>query len=257
MSRRSRSLLLWLALVVVCGLSATPASGAWRSISTMVYDDGGRICRNIAHFSMAHQLPSVTVRIVDITADPDIVVTPTRTLNLRFSPTPELFGPDPAFTEPYHYSGNFRVPMDPRPVAGHTVRLIFKDAGGTTSTVNETVQSCTLGTTFGGFFSPVSNPPTLNPATAGTTIKLKFRLYGNRGTNIFSEAPTFAPIPCTTSDSTPAFDPTTASGSLSYRSDLDRYTYAWNAPAGLSGCYSFWFRTFRDGLTHRALFSFG
>ena len=58
MRRRSRPVLLLLALLFVCGLSATtPAFGAWRSISTMVYDDGGRTCRNIAHFSMAHQLP--------------------------------------------------------------------------------------------------------------------------------------------------------------------------------------------------------
>ena len=256
MTRRRRHAIVLLAAASVYGAAVVPAVGAWRSISTIVYDDGGRTCRNIAHFSLAHELASTTVKITDITADPDIVVTPVKTLNMRFSPTPELFGPDPAFSAPYHFSGNFRVPMDPRPAAGHIVRLRFNDGSGIFSSVDETVQSCTLGTTFVGFTSPVANPPTLNPATAGNAIKLKFGLNGNQGTNIFSEAPTFAPIPCTTGDSTPAYEATPASGSLSYRADLDRYTYSWNSPVGLTGCYSFWFRTRRDGLTHRALFSF-
>ena len=256
MSRPYRHAVVVLATAIVSGLALVPATGAWRSISTIVYDDGGRTCRNIAHFSLAHELPSTKVKITDITADPDVVVTPLKTLNLRFSPTPELFGPDPSFTAPYHYSGNFRVPMDPRPAAGHTVRIRFVDGSGITSTVDETVQSCTLGTTFVGFTSPVSNPPTVNQVAGGSAVSLRFGLNGNQGTSIFSEAPTFAPMPCTSSGVTPAYQPSAASGSLTYRADLDRYTYTWNSPSGLNGCYSFWFRTKRDGLTHRALFRF-
>jgi hypothetical protein len=253
---RRRAIVMLMAASACVAAVIPPAFGAWRSISTIVYDDGGRTCRNIAHFSLAHELATTKVKITDITADPDIVVTPLKTLNLRFSPTPELFGPDPAFTAPYHYSGNFRVPMDPRPAAGHIVRLRFNDGSGVTSSVDETVQSCTLGTTFVGFTAPVANPPTVNQVADGSSISLKFGLNGNQGTSIFSESPRFAPMPCTTSGATPAYQPTLASGSLTYRADLDRYTYAWNSPQGLSGCYSFWFRTKRDGLTHRALFNF-
>ena len=83
---------------------------------------------------------------------------------------------------------------------------------------------------FSGFFAPVDNPPVLNVVKAGQGIPVKFSLDGNQGLNIFETGyPKSQQIACDTA--APADDiqatVTAGSGSLSYNSSTDQYTYGW------------------------------
>src|SRR6185295_6038373 len=54
---------------------------------------------------------------------------------------------------------------------------------------------------FTGFFQPVDNLPTLNVASAGSAIPVKFSLGGNQGLNIFAAGyPASSPIDCDAND---------------------------------------------------------
>jgi hypothetical protein len=239
---------------------STPAEAGWRSINTLNYDDGGRACTNAVRFSLAHFDQKVRVKITNTTPEPDVIVHPLTTRKLYFAPVPDLFGD---FGEPYLYSRNLQLSLNPQPQPGDELLINFRNApggSGASSSVTETVEDCTEGPHFKGFDTPIVNPdfvPALNPATPGTTVKLSFSLLGDRGLSIFTEGPTFAPIPCAPTDTTPAYQPTLAKGGLRYRTATDRYLFRWRAPADLAGCYAFWFRNVDDGLTHRALFDFG
>ena len=82
---------------------------------------------------------------------------------------------------------------------------------------------------FTGFFSPVDNPPTLNTATAGQAIPVKFALGGNRGLAIFASGyPKATIMTCGTGATDPVEElvPATTSG-LTYDATLDRYQYTW------------------------------
>ena len=51
--------------------------------------------------------------------------------------------------------------------------------------------------TFTGFFSPVDNVPTVNVASAGNSIPVKFSLAGNWGLNVFAPGfPASQPMTC-------------------------------------------------------------
>ena len=240
-------------------VASTPAEAGWRSINTLNYDDGGRACTNAVRFSLAHFDQKVRVKITNTTPEPDVIVHPLSTRKLYFAPVPDLFGD---FGEPYLYSRNLQLSLDPQPQPGDELLINFSNApggSGARSSVTETVEDCTEGPHFKGFDAPIVNPeldPAVNPATPGTTVKLSFSLLGDRGLSIFTEGPTFAPIPCTAADTTPAYQPTPAKGSLRYRTAIDRYIFRWRTPADLLGCYAIWFRNIDDGLTHRALFDF-
>jgi len=63
-----------------------------------------------------------------------------------------------------------------------TFTVTAKDVAGNTATKSVTYK---VGLKFAGFYSPVSNPPTLNKQTAGNTEPFKFNVYNN-GTEITS-----------------------------------------------------------------------
>ena len=97
---------------------------------------------------------------------------------------------------------------------------------------------------FSGFFGGIRNPPTLNPANAGSTVSLTFSLSGNWGLNVFaSDFPksqqinctTKAPIGSATSTATPPGNP------FSYNATTDRYTYPWKTlkPSYTGTCRQF------------------
>ncbi len=51
--------------------------------------------------------------------------------------------------------------------------------------------------TLTGFFSPVDNLPTVNVASAGSSIPVKFSLAGNWGLNVFAPgSPASQPMTC-------------------------------------------------------------
>jgi hypothetical protein len=83
--------------------------------------------------------------------------------------------------------------------------------------------------TFTGFFSPVDNLPTVNTATAGQGIPVKFSLGANRGLAIFASGYPRALIMSCTSGSTDAIEETVAASSsaLTYDATTNRYQYTW------------------------------
>jgi len=140
--------------------------------------------------------------------------------------------------------------------------------GTTTVTVSATDSSHNVGTStftvtvlfdFTGFFSPVSNPPTLNVVNAGRAIPVKFSLSGNKGPNILdANSPQSGSIAC--DGSAPVVDLTdtlTAGGSsLSYDASADQYIYVWKTDSSWAGSCRQLVVTLKDGTSHTANFKF-
>ncbi|HEV2798987.1 MAG TPA: immunoglobulin-like domain-containing protein [Pyrinomonadaceae bacterium] len=123
--------------------------------------------------------------------------------------------------------------------------------------------SCTFTVTvlyrFAGFFSPISNLPTINTVKAGSAIPIKFSLSGNKGLNIFAaDSPASGVIACNSTD--PAVDltqiDTTGASTLTYDAGSDRYHYNWKTQKAWEGTCRQLVVTLKDGTEHRANFKF-
>ena len=91
---------------------------------------------------------------------------------------------------------------------------------------------------FTGFFQPVDNLPTLNVASAGSAIPVKFSLGGNQGLNIFAAGyPASSPIQCDASEPGAAIEETVNAGgsSVSYDAATGQYTYVWKTQRAWKG----------------------
>ncbi|HEX8889942.1 MAG TPA: HYR domain-containing protein [Pyrinomonadaceae bacterium] len=137
-----------------------------------------------------------------------------------------------------------------------TVTVSATDSHGNVGTATFTV---TVLYDFTGFFSPVSNTPTLNVVNAGRAIPVKFSLSGNKGLGIFSaNSPQSGVITCDAS--APAIDLTdtvTAGGSsLSYDATSDQYDYVWKTDSSWAGTCRQLVVTLNDGTQHVANFKF-
>ena len=112
---------------------------------------------------------------------------------------------------------------------------------------------------FQGFLSPIAAPPSLNPAQAGSTVTLRFKLGGNQGLGILASGyPRSHKISCD-SAATDLGDDAQTAGTLSYDTRSQRYSYAWKtskAWAKPASCRQFVLRL-NDGSSHRANFKFG
>jgi hypothetical protein len=112
---------------------------------------------------------------------------------------------------------------------------------------------------FGGFFSPIDNPPVFNVTKAGQAIPVKFSLGGNQGLIIFAAGnPKSQQIACNSSAPLDDIEQTVSAGSSSLSCDpvTDQYTYVWKTDKS-------WARTCRqlivrltDGNEHMANFKF-
>jgi hypothetical protein len=115
------------------------------------------------------------------------------------------------------------------------------------------------GFSFDGFFSPIENPPTVNVATAGKAIPVKFSLGGDHGLQIFDTgSPGSALIACDSTAPLDAVEETVASGSsgLSFDAATGVYTYVWKTKKPWAGtCRQLLVRLI-DGSVHRATFKF-
>jgi len=250
----------WIVCAVAAALlvfgSSFPAAAGWRKGNIIALDNAARACTNQIRFSLAHWVGRVKVKVVNRTPEPDVVVSPTTQYTLPFNPIAELLNE----FSPYYFARNFALPLSPQPDPGDQLRVVLRDVGddeGADSSHDFTVVDCTETQRFAGFFAPVGNPPTLNPASPSSQVKVKFSLLGDQGLDIFKQIPRFAPVVCDPGDPPPEFSPTAASGTLKYVSSTDTYVYTWNTPTVVAaGCYSFWFRAKRDELTRRALFDF-
>jgi hypothetical protein len=140
------------------------------------------------------------------------------------------------------------------PVGTTTNTFTATDASGNSTSVSFTV---TVLYNFTGFFSPVSNLPTLNAVNAGRAIPVKFSLSGNKGLNIFAaNSPASGQVTC--ASNAPAIDLTdtvTAGGSsLSY--DGNQYVYVWKTESSWAGTCRQLVVSLNDGSIYRAGFKF-
>jgi uncharacterized repeat protein (TIGR01451 family) len=126
---------------------------------------------------------------------------------------------------------------------------------------NTTVRTFTVTVlyNFTGFFSPVSNLPTLNLVNAGRAIPVKFSLSGNKGLGIFpAGSPASQQISCSSSAPIANLEDTVTAGSssLSYDSGSDQYNYVWKTEGSWAGTCRSLVVTLNDGSAHTALFKF-
>ena len=137
-----------------------------------------------------------------------------------------------------------------------TVTVTATDAVGNQTTGAFTV---TVLYDFTGFFSPVSNLPTLNSVNAGRAIPVKFSLSGNKGLGIFpAGTPESQQITCDTNAPVSNLEDTVTAGgsSLSYDAGSDQYNYVWKTNSAWAGTCRQLVVTLNDGTTHTAIFKF-
>jgi hypothetical protein len=112
---------------------------------------------------------------------------------------------------------------------------------------------------FAGFFQPVENLPTINVATAGSSIPIKFSLSGNHGSNIFMPgSPVSGTVPCGSTELISNIDETVSAGSssLTYEPSTDRYIYVWKTDKRWKGTCRQLMVVLADGNIYAANFRF-
>ena len=118
-----------------------------------------------------------------------------------------------------------------------------RPTGGSTF-LDLTAVSCSSPTSyaFGGFYSPVNNPPTLNTGKAGLTYPVKFQLKDAAGAVVSSlsavASVTYQKKSCAVFDCsrTDALEKSVSGGtSLTFNSTSNRFVYKWATPG--PGCY--------------------
>ena len=126
----------------------------------------------------------------------------------------------------------------------HTFRVNSVDSSGNAAFATATYS---VRYDFDGFYSPLVAEPATVTVKAGEPVPVKFSLHGDRGLDVISRT---AWHPCGSRD-----DATTASGTLTYNANLDRYTYAWTTSKSWAGTCTEFLLTLRDGTTHAAYVS--
>jgi hypothetical protein len=142
------------------------------------------------------------------------------------------------------------------PVGTTIVTATATDAAGNVTTRTFTV---TVLYNFTGFFSPVSNLPTLNQVNAGRAIPVKFSLSGNKGLNIFLVgSPDSQQIACDTGAPLSDLQDTVNAGgsSLSYDAGSDQYNYVWKTDGAWAGTCRQLVLGLKDGSPRYARFKF-
>lgn len=116
-----------------------------------------------------------------------------------------------------------------------------------------------FGCQFDGFFGPISNPPDMNSARAGSTIPVIFTMNGDQGLDLFEDGyPASREIDCETGDAIGDLEPTDtpSNSSLSYDDATDRYNYPWKTSRSWSGSCRQLVLDFGDDITFVASFDF-
>jgi hypothetical protein len=135
-----------------------------------------------------------------------------------------------------------------------TVTVSATDAHNNTGTATFTV---TVLYNFTGFFSPVSNAPTLNSVNAGKAIPVKFSLSGDKGLNIFAaNSPTSVSLSCSSSDPGVDVVETVNAGGSSLSYGGGQYNYVWKTESSWAGTCRQLRVTLNDGSVHVANFKF-
>jgi len=138
----------------------------------------------------------------------------------------------------------------------HTIRVQVTDVGGLTA-VDTAIVNVIYN--FAGFFQPVDNLPTINGATGGSAIPVKFSLSGNKGLNIFAPGyPASQQIACSDGAPIDTIEETVTAGgsSLSYDAATGRYNYVWKTNKAWAGTCRILVVKLNDGTEHYAVFRF-
>jgi hypothetical protein len=147
--------------------------------------------------------------------------------------------------------------VDTSTAGSHSVLCSATDYAGNTSSASATYQVVGNSFNFRGFFQPVDNLPTVNIATAGSAIPVKFSLTGYQGLGIFAAGyPASSPVQCETNEPGEVIEETaTAGGSaLTYTSASDQYSYVWATEKAWKGSCRILVVTFTDGTQRFAKF---
>jgi uncharacterized repeat protein (TIGR01451 family) len=140
------------------------------------------------------------------------------------------------------------------PVGTTQVTVTATDAAGNDSTCTFNVH---VRYNFTGFFSPVSNPPTLNAVNAGRAVPVKFSLSGDKGLNIFAaNNPYSVSLGCDTNDPGVDVAETLNAGGSSLSFSGDQYIYVWKTQSSWAGTCRQLIITLNDGTVHTANFKF-
>ena len=146
--------------------------------------------------------------------------------------------------------------IDTATVGSKTFTVESTDNAGNTASKSHTYS---VVYDFGGFFSPVDNPPTVNTIRAGRAIPVQFSLGGDQGLDIFAEGyPRSGVIPADPDAPLDAIEQTETAGesSLSYDPTTDQYTYVWKTVKAWSGQTRQLVLKLDDGSDHTANFEF-
>ena len=147
-------------------------------------------------------------------------------------------------------------PIDTATVGPGTFTVEAADRAGNTASESH---AYSVVYAFGGLFSPVDSPPTLNTVRAGRAIPVKFSLGGDQGLDVFAEGyPRSGPIPADPEAPQDAVEQTVVAGesSLSYDPTTGQYTYVWKTESAWSGEVRQLIVKLDDGSKHRACFDF-
>ena len=148
------------------------------------------------------------------------------------------------------------APIDTATVGSHSFSVTATDNAGNSATATNTYNVLY---NFNGFFQPVDNLPTLNIASAGSSIPVKFSLSGNQGLAIFATGfPASSQIQCDASEPGVVIEETVNAGnsSLSYNAPTDQYSYVWKTDRAWKGTCRMLAVKFNDGSQYFAKFRF-
>jgi choice-of-anchor C domain-containing protein len=113
---------------------------------------------------------------------------------------------------------------------------------------------------FNGFLYPVKNPPTLDLATAGSAVPIRFALGGNRGLGILTAgSPVVTTVACPTGVATntvPALFPVPANFLVYIGAPVNQYLYVWKTSRSWAGTCRQFDLQLADGSDHVAIFKF-
>lgn len=115
------------------------------------------------------------------------------------------------------------------------------------------------GYNFTGFFQPVDNLPTVNIATDGQSIPMKFSLNGNQGLNILAKCyPVSTSIACDANEPGSTIEETVnaVGSSLSYNPTTNQYAYVRKTDKAWKGTCRMFVLKLDDGTVYYAKFRF-
>ena len=139
----------------------------------------------------------------------------------------------------------------------HTFYAAAKDTWGNVSEVASV--SFKVSYDWGGFYAPVENPPSLNQATAGQSVPLKFSLAGDQGLEVIAAGyPVSQEVSCETLAPVGQASPVKPAGrsALSYDPSSEWYGYVWKTEKGWGGTCRVMTLRLVDGTEHQAYFQF-